>query len=127
MGRFTDLRNPLMLDIRPMPDPRADTSTALPLHVCPACGSELVQPTGWRQDGDHGRWRVWRRCPECEWAGESIHGARAIDAFDERLELGSVELAESLRALELANMGEMAESFIRAIGCDLITADDFRV
>ncbi|HET7454826.1 MAG TPA: hypothetical protein VFJ76_04840 [Solirubrobacterales bacterium] len=101
--------------------------TAPLLHVCPACGSKLVQPLAWQQEGSRGCWRVWRRCPECEWTGEAVHDEVAIDAYDEQLDQGSHELAGELRALEHANMSEMAESFIRAIDSDLITADDFRV
>jgi len=70
-------------------------------------------------------WRVWRRCPECEWAASSVHGAAAIDAFDEQLDEGARELAGELRSLEQANMRAMAEAFTAALGKDLIGADDF--
>jgi len=56
------------------------------LHICPECGSCLVQPTCWEQAGDRTRWRVWRRCPECEWTCSSVHGEVEIDAFDEQPE-----------------------------------------
>ena len=95
------------------------------LHICPQCGSELVQPTCWEQAGDRSHWRVWRRCPECEWSCEGIHGESEIDAFDEQLDLGAHELADELRALEHANMAEMTEVFVTALAADLITADDF--
>jgi len=95
------------------------------LHICPECGSNLVQPTRWKQDGDRSHWRVWRRCPECEWACDEIHDEVEIDAFDEQLDLGAHELADQLRALEHANMTEMADSFITALSHDLISADDF--
>ncbi|HET9676331.1 MAG TPA: hypothetical protein VFP21_02365 [Solirubrobacterales bacterium] len=97
------------------------------LHICPECGSGLVQPTCWRQEGDRTRWRVWRRCPECEWACESVHEVDAIDAFDEQLDLGAHELADELQALEQANMSEMADAFAVALWSGLIMADDFRV
>jgi hypothetical protein len=95
------------------------------LHVCPECGSDLVQPTRWKQEEDRVGWRVWRRCPECEWACEGVHSEIEIDAFDEQLDLGAHELADELRALEHANMSEMASSFITALSHDLIGADDF--
>lgn len=96
-----------------------------PLHVCPECGSDLVQPTRWEQEEERTNWRVWRRCPECEWTCESIHSEVEIDAFDEQLDLGAHELADELRALEHANMSEMASSFVTALSHDLIGADDF--
>jgi hypothetical protein len=97
------------------------------LHICPECGSNLVQPVSWQQEEQRYHWRVWRRCPECEWACEAVHDEVAIDAFDEQLDLGSQELTNELRALEHANMSEMAAAFIHAIDRDLITADDFRL
>jgi hypothetical protein len=95
------------------------------LHICPQCGSCLVQPTCWEQAGDRAHWRVWRRCPECEWSCQGVHGEREIDDFDEQLDLGSHELADELRALEHANMADMADAFVAALAVDLITADDF--
>jgi hypothetical protein len=96
-----------------------------PMHICPDCGSDLVQPTWWEQETDRSHWRVWRRCPECEWTGASVHNELAVDLYDEQLDLGSRELANELRALEHANMSEMAGAFITALGNDLISADDF--
>jgi hypothetical protein len=127
MGRFTDQKNRLLLDSRLMGEPKSNPTAELPLHICPACNSFLVQPTFWEQEDSGGRWRIWRRCPECEWTSQAVHDEVAIDAFDEQLDLGSHELALELRALEHANMSQMADAFIRAIASDLITADDFRV
>lgn len=126
MRRNTDLRNPLLLDIALMAEPSNDTVTPS-LHICPDCGSGLVQPTCWQQEDGRTQWRVWRRCPECEWACEGVHDVVAIDAFDEQLDLGAHELANELRELEQANMSEMADTFALALRNDLITADDFRV
>ncbi len=95
------------------------------LHVCPECGSDLVQPTSWEQGADRAHWRVWRRCPECEWTGASVHNELEVDVYDEQLDLGARELANELRALEHANMSEMVGAFITALGNDLISADDF--
>jgi hypothetical protein len=104
------------------------TSTVKPtgLHVCPACGSRLVQPTGWEQAGDRGHWRLWRRCPECEWSGDSVHGEGEIDAFDEELDGGTETLVGELEALEREGMERVAAAFATALAADLIGADDFR-
>ena len=104
---------------------QASEKTAPSLHICPCCGSALVQPTCWEQVGGRTRWRVWRRCPECEWSADSVHTEIEIDAFDEQLDLGAHELADELRALEHANMSAMAEAFLVALQDDLIGADDF--
>jgi|SRR6476620_3049335 len=125
MGRFTDHRHRLGGDIALMPDSSSQKLASPPLHLCPSCGSSLVQPISWEQAADRSGWRVGRRCPECEWLGDSVHTIREIDAFDEQLELGSQELAGELRALEHANMSEMADTFVVALASDLIGADDF--
>jgi hypothetical protein len=125
MRRTTDHRNALRVDIGTMADRSPDKTLDLKLHVCPACSSALVQPVAWEQDGDRRGWLVSRRCPECGWAGESVHNEVEIDAFDEQLDLGAQELAGQLRAMEHANMSDSADAFIRALRGDLIGADDF--
>lgn len=103
----------------------SQTKNATGLHVCPRCASPLVQPTCWEQTDDRGHWRLWRRCPECEWLSDEIHGEDEIDAFDEELDLGTKALNEVLKALEQENMRYIADTFAAALGADLITADDF--
>jgi hypothetical protein len=125
MGRNTDHRDALEVDIENVADRSPDETLALTLHVCPACSSALVQPVSWEQDGERRAWLVSRRCPECGWAGESVHNEIEIDAFDEQLCLGSQELADQLRSMEHANMSESAGTFIGALHRDLIGADDF--
>jgi hypothetical protein len=108
-----------------MGNPRTEKPPVSSLHICPDCGSCLVQPTCWEQAESRGCWRVWRRCPECEWSCDGVHGEVEIDAFDEQLDLGAHELADELRALEHANMAEMATAFTVALASDLIGPDDF--
>jgi len=103
-----------------------NTTKPLGLHVCPECGSKLVQPTCWEQTVPRGNWRLWRRCPECEWLGDSVHGEREIDAYDEALDDGTEELAAQLAGLERESMQRVADAFATALEADLITADDFR-
>jgi hypothetical protein len=95
------------------------------LHVCPQCGSMLVQPTCWEQAEDRSHWRLWRRCPECEWHSDEVHGEDEIDAFDEELDLGTQTLTKVLKSLEHENMEFVAETFAAALEADLISADDF--
>jgi hypothetical protein len=95
------------------------------LHVCPRCSSSLVQPTRWEQTAKRGHWRLWRRCPECEWRCDGIHGEREIDAFDEKLDDGAEALASELAEFERECLREIADAFSTALAADLITADDF--
>ncbi|HEU5253548.1 MAG TPA: hypothetical protein VFU16_09520 [Solirubrobacterales bacterium] len=108
-----------------MADPARDEAANRSLHICPDCESGLVQPTSWEQESDRSHWRVWRRCPECEWTGDSVHDEAEVDAYDRRLDLGSRQLTDELCLLEHANMSEMVDAFITALGNDLIGADDF--
>jgi phage-related protein len=108
-----------------MEEPTRKEPAGRSLHICPDCGSALVQPTLWEQQENHCHWRVWRRCPECEWACEGIHDEVEIDAFDAQLDQAAHELADELRSLEQANMSAMAEAFLIALRNDLISAEDF--
>ena len=96
------------------------------LHVCPSCDSRLVQPTCWEQAEDRGHWRLWRRCPECEWHCDSVHTELEVDAFDQELDDGTQVLADALKGLERESMQHAAHAFATALEADLITADDFR-
>lgn len=110
-----------------MPDASASqTKTATGLHVCPRCASHLVQPTCWEQAEDRAHWRLWRRCPECEWGSSDVHGESEIDAFDEELDFGTRALSDVLKTLERENMQHVAKTFAAALEADLITAEDFR-
>lgn len=95
------------------------------LHVCPECSSELVQPVAWEQTTSDSEWRLWRRCPECEWHGDEVHSEATIDEYDEQLDFGTRELAEELRSLEQTNMEDGAKRFIAALHADLILPEDF--
>jgi transcription elongation factor Elf1 len=105
---------------------RTETQASPGLHVCPECGSNLVQPTRWEQTASRGHWRLWRRCPECEWRADGIHGEGEIDAYDEVLDDGTEAVASKLAELELERMSQMVEVFSTALAADLISADDFR-
>lgn len=105
---------------------RSETkSLTRPLHVCPGCASGLVQPVAWEQTSKVSEWKLWRRCPECEWFGEGVHHEDEVDEFDEQLDFGTRELAEELRALQQSNMAEAADVFVAALHQDLILPEDF--
>jgi DNA replicative helicase MCM subunit Mcm2 (Cdc46/Mcm family) len=105
---------------------RTETKADTGLHVCPECGSKLVQPVRWEQTASRGRWRLWRRCPECEWRADGVHGEHEIDAYDEVLDDGTEAVASKLEELERESMVKLTEAFATALASDLITADDFK-
>lgn len=94
------------------------------LHVCPACCSELVYPTEWRE-ADYHRWEISLRCPNCEWAGAGVWEHDAVEALDEVLDRGTRTLVGDLRHLARANMEEEVERFSAALRADVILPEDF--
>ena len=101
------------------------SQTKVQLHVCPECSSKLVQPVAWEQVDHSNDWRLWRRCPECEWCGDDVHREQTIDDYDEQLDFGTRELAEELRALQQSNMEEAIDRVLTALQADLILPEDF--
>ncbi len=99
---------------------RTDTD----LHVCPRCGSELVQPVEWSAL-DMRRWRVDLCCPECRWSGGGVYPQAVLDRFDEVLDDGIALLAAELERLERANMEEDVNRFLDALGADQVLPEDF--
>lgn len=95
------------------------------LEQCPGCESKLVQPTQWEQAGGRGQWKIWRRCPECEWTDVNVFGEMAIEAYDNALDAGTEELNQTLRELTKENMEIVVEAFSQGLERDLIGPDDF--
>jgi hypothetical protein len=94
------------------------------LHVCPDCASELVYPISWDEAGTD-RWQVELRCPDCETIREGVYAQATVDAFDERLDMGSDALMADLRRLTRANMAAEIDSFAAALHNDAILPEDF--
>lgn len=99
---------------------RTDTD----LHICPRCGSELVQPIRWAAL-DMRRWRVDLSCPECRWSGGGVYPQAVLDRFDEVLDDGVAMLAADLERLERANMEEDINRFLDALNADRVLPEDF--
>ena len=94
------------------------------MHVCPCCGSKLVQPVEWFEQGG-GNWHVELRCPECEWRGRGSYSQKEVDGFDERLDTGARELIEDLKAVTRSNMEAEIDAFSVALTTDRILPEDF--
>jgi hypothetical protein len=98
------------------------------LWVCPenegGCGSELVYPLDWWEEGSK-HWRIVLRCPECEHHEEGVFTNDQVECLDEALDRGSTALLGDLRRMTHANMSEEAEVFIRALVMDLVLPEDF--
>ena len=98
--------------------------TASELHICEACGSDLVYPIEWAP-ADERTWAVELRCPDCEWSRNGVHAQQVVDRFDIELDRGTDMLIEDLARLTRANMEDEIERFIHALHADHILAEDF--
>jgi hypothetical protein len=94
------------------------------LHICEACGSDLVYPIDWAP-ADERNWAVELRCPDCEWSRNGVHAQEVVDRFDIELDRGTDMLIEDLARLTRANMEDEIERFIHALHADHILAEDF--
>jgi ribosomal protein S27E len=97
-----------------------------PLAVCPHCGSELVQPLGWKELPD-GELFLRLQCPDCDTITSGAFQHERVADYDAALVKGKEQLLGDYEAVVRHNMGELAELFQRALELDLVGADDFRL
>ena len=126
---FFEDREPLPGPVGAAPEPVATPSreVALPkddLHLCGACGGDLVYPVDWEEAGAR-HWEVTLRCPSCEWSGTGIFDQAAVERFDEELDRGTEALVRDLKRLMHANMEADIDRFVEALEQDHITPEDF--
>ncbi|MHB1469542.1 MAG: hypothetical protein ACYCU0_09705 [Solirubrobacteraceae bacterium] len=97
---------------------------ALDLHVCFHCGSILVHPVEWSEEGTD-CWRILLRCPECEATREGVFERGEVDRFEEELDRGMGSLLSDLRRMTHTNMSEEIDFFVRALDADVVLPSDF--
>lgn len=95
-----------------------------PLHVCPECQSQLVQPVDWTEAPNE-NWELRLRCPNCLWSTEGIYSQGAVEELEEHLDEGLADMLSDLQRLTKANMGEEIDRFLAALQADLILPEDF--
>jgi hypothetical protein len=104
--------------VRPAETPRG------PLHACPSCESELVQPISWRE-GDETCWQLTLECPNCFWSERGVYSREQVDDLEDRLDDGLCDLISDLHRLAQANMAGDIERFTAALRADRILPEDF--
>ena len=98
--------------------------TSPQLHICPACGSDLVQPTDFEPLGP-ASWYIELHCPSCWWSHGGAHDQAAVDRFDEELARGEAALLAAFEELSRSSMREEVDRFARALAADAILPMDF--
>jgi hypothetical protein len=102
--------------------PRGRTSAPTP-HICRGCRLPLVQPQ--RVVAERSRWRVFLRCPSCDWTAEELLDELALKRLDEELERGTQQLIVAMRQATDLNMREYVARFTSALQADAIVPADF--
>lgn len=97
---------------------------SLELHICPRCESDLVYPLTWAELKDD-KWRIERRCPNCEWRHVGEFTQDEVEPFDDVLNDGTEDLLINLRSFARANMESDVEWLADAIRTGLIEPMDF--
>lgn len=98
--------------------------TSQALHICPACGGNLVQPIGFEPFSLESCY-LELLCPNCWWSDRRVHDRAEVDRIDEELEHGEAALLADLEEMTRANMQEELDHFVRALAADAILPMDF--
>jgi hypothetical protein len=94
------------------------------LHLCPECGSDLVQPVDWHEATDD-RWELTLECPNCWRATEGLYDREEVHQLEERLDDGLADMLDDLKRLTHANMADQIDRFVAALDADLVLPEDF--
>jgi hypothetical protein len=105
-------------------DDAAAEQSSKPLHICPVCSCDLVQPVSWSEASET-EWELELSCPNCEWTTEGIYEQATVEDLEERLDEGLAAMLADLQRLTQANMVEEVDRFIGALQADLILPEDF--
>jgi hypothetical protein len=106
----------------PRPSPGAARVDAL--HVCPACGSRLVQAETWSQP-DPERWELVLRCPECLRVETGRFKRPEAESFLRRRDRAAADLHLLAERLELERFVAEGDAFFSALRTDAIEPTDF--
>lgn len=105
-------------------DETVGEQTARPLHICPECDCDLVQPVDWSETSDE-QWDLELHCPNCDWATAGVFDQDAVEELEEQLDAGLAAMLGDLHRLTQANMVEELDRFIAALNADQILPEDF--
>lgn len=112
------------LGVSPASEVVAEASEGRRLHICTACGSDVVNPAHAEPLDEH-RWTMVLRCGACGETTNRIVSNEAAQSYDYALNRGFDAIARALERVEREDMEEWAGTFLTALGRDLIDAEDF--
>ena len=94
------------------------------LHICPDCGSGLVQPIDWSEAPDD-CWNLALNCPNCDWFTEGLYSADQVRELEDQLDEGLADMLRDLQRLTQANMADQIDRFVNALNADQILPEVF--
>ncbi|CAB4914868.1 unannotated protein [freshwater metagenome] len=97
---------------------------AADLAHCAACGSTLVQPVEWEEEGPR-HWRLELRCPNCEARGTVVVEDAVVDRYDLALEQAAAALARQLHDIVQLGIEDEVRSLSVALETGLLVPEDF--
>ena len=93
------------------------------MHICIDCGSDLVYPLGWHEEGVD--WWVELRCPNCESCTQGLFTQEDVERFDHELDRGADALVAGYRHVVRSNMADDVERLVGALAADALLPEDF--
>jgi ribosomal protein S27E len=105
-------------------DEEVEAHATTGIHICPSCGSELVQPVDWGESSDD-RWELTLHCPNCDWTTQGVYDHEQVMALEEELDEGISAILRDLKRLSNANIADEIDRFVAALAVDLILPEDF--
>ena len=94
------------------------------LHVCPDCGSNLVQPVSWNE-ADDGCWELTLEFPNCDRVETGTFSRLQVEMLEDQLDNGLSDMIADLQRLTQANMAAAVNRFAAALEADLVLPEDF--
>jgi hypothetical protein len=94
------------------------------LHLCPACGSDLVQPIAWNET-ENASWQLTLECPNCRWLEHGVYCRDQVERLEDQIDDGVCDMLADLHRLTQANMADEIERFVGALHADRILPEDF--
>jgi hypothetical protein len=95
------------------------------LIACAACGSRVVNPVAWHENGET-QWWVRLRCGESAWTREVTITDDEAKQFDRDLDPGLLAIQSTVARLDRERMLSEMERFATALERDLIGPMDFK-
>jgi hypothetical protein len=78
-----------------------------------------------RLGGGDRRWRLERRCPECEWRAVGDYDQPVLDRYDDVLLDATGSMLAELDRITRENMEDEVRRFVTALAADQILPEDF--